>query len=243
VSKIGKSHQQPIKNHLWDVWYWTSLFRQFHNREPNIKEVKHLNKILKSHKLEGFVEWAHAFEHVHTNNERMNIKLWNKASPPYHDDDFQYIVNHKTGIIYVIDKLQQPNIAIEALKDGYYTIYRNKFAFQQYIDNKIRKGQRPGTNKLVGRSCSINKFIYVKSIADSNQPIVKRDKKKFAKRINTRSNNLPHYYDKVRGHKGYWISLNPNSPIFEKHSLPKYGHYTKSSITIRQRVVRPKSNS
>jgi hypothetical protein len=90
-----------------------------------------------------------------------------------------------------------------ATKEGYYTIYKNKFNFQQYIDNKIRRKQKPGAQKLVGRSCASNKFVYVKEIHDQLAHIIKKNKKQFAEFLNTRSNNLPHYYDKVRGHKGY----------------------------------------
>jgi hypothetical protein len=45
--------------------------------------------------------------------------------------------------------------------------------------------------------------------------------------IGTRSNNLPHYYNKVRGHKGYWISLDSKSLVFNNPVLPKYAHYTE----------------
>jgi hypothetical protein len=113
------------------------------------------------------------------------------------------------------------------LEEGYYTIYENKFAFQQYIDNKIRKKQIPGANHLVGRSCRTDQVVYVKRIYDEYAMVAKYDKKQFASFIKTRSNNLPHYYDKVRGHKGYWISLNPKSLIFTNHALPKYAHYSK----------------
>jgi hypothetical protein len=36
-----------------------------------------------------------------------------------------------------------------------------------------------------------------------NSQIEVFNKNDFAKLIGTRSNNLPHYYNKVRGHKGY----------------------------------------
>jgi hypothetical protein len=45
--------------------------------------------------------------------------------------------------------------------------------------------------------------------------------------VNTRISNLNLYYDKVRGHKGFWISNFKDSEVFYNHKLPKYGHYTK----------------
>jgi hypothetical protein len=88
----------------------------------------------------------------------------------------------------------------KATKDAY-TIYKNKFAFQQYIDNKINRKDYPGAKHFVGRACS--RYIYVKKIHRVSLPIHKLTKKGFAQMVNTRISNLNLYYDKVRGHKGF----------------------------------------
>jgi hypothetical protein len=75
-------------------------------------------------------------------------------------------------MIYIIDKLKTLNIPNEALKEGYYTIYKNKFTFQQYIDNKIKRKQTPGSQHLVGRSCNPSQRIYVKEIATKFTKVV-----------------------------------------------------------------------
>ncbi|MDR0739291.1 MAG: hypothetical protein LBF00_00135 [Mycoplasmataceae bacterium] len=227
MSKIGNSRQQYLKNHLWLVWYWSSIFQRLNGKKPNKQTLKNLDEILSKNHPTKFYEWEGVYEHIYKNNGRLDIKLWNKSSPHYRDNSFTYIVNHFTGIIYVIDKLHEIKLPKEALINNAYTIYKNKFAFQQYIDNKIRKNKKPGSLKLVGRAYCPRQFIYVKKNNDIGNRIVRWNKNNFAKKINTRSNNLPHYYEKVRGHKGYWISPNSQSPVFFHHTLPKHGRYTK----------------
>jgi hypothetical protein len=69
--------------------------------------------------------------------------------------------------------LQKETFPQELFLNGYYTIYKNKFSFQQYIDNKIRKKQELGSHNIVGRSVSSNQSLYVKEIHNPNSPIIR----------------------------------------------------------------------
>ncbi|MDR1234740.1 MAG: hypothetical protein LBJ97_01505 [Mycoplasmataceae bacterium] len=225
MAKIGKSKQQYVKNRKWLQWYWTSIFQRLNNRKPSNDEIEHLNEILTKSRPSELYEWGSVYHHIHKNNDRLNIRLWSKSFPSYQDNSIGYIVNHATGIIYIIDKTNETWPPKEALLNNSYSIYQNKFTFQQYVDNKIKKDSRPGASKLVGRAINSIQSLYVKKIIGNNQ-IIKWNKKNFAVFVNTRANNLPYYYDKPRGHKGYWISLNLESSVFKNPKLPKYGHYT-----------------
>ncbi|MDR3257452.1 MAG: hypothetical protein LBT17_01505 [Mycoplasmataceae bacterium] len=155
----------------------------------------------------------------------LNIKLWNKDTQTYRDENIGYLINHTNGVVYIIDKtiMKFPECAFQ----GHYTIYKNKFCFQQHISNRIRLNKWHNDHH-VGRACS--PYLYIKKIGQKNNPIQRIAKKSFALLVGTISNNLSHYYDKPRGHKGFWISPNMESDIFYNHLLPKHGRYTKLKI-------------
>ncbi|MDR3329830.1 MAG: hypothetical protein LBS76_00980 [Mycoplasmataceae bacterium] len=218
--KNGSSGDQQRKNQFWQIRYFKSLFYLFHKRFPNNIELS----LLIDHNLrskEYPLIWQPIIDWI-TKYPNLNIELWSKNTQTYRNDDIGYLINHQTGVIYIIDKsiMKFPPQAYE----GHYTIYKNKFHFQQYIDNKFNRNDWANMKRPIGRACS--PYLYVKKISGENNKMKCLTKKAFAQIVDTRLNNLNLYYDKVRGHKGYWISTNKTSEVFYNHKLPKHGHFT-----------------